>query len=83
MKVIIYFTIIILGTFMVTGNSNQSMWNTVSLISILTLVENIVDHGNNKLITSEYNSSNSKNNFNPNCTKEINIFDSNDIIATL
>ena len=57
-KVIIYFIIIILGTFMVTGNSNQSMWNTVNFISILTLIENIVDRGNNKLITNKYNLTN-------------------------
>ena len=59
---------------MVTGNSKQSMWNTVSSISIFTLVGNIVDHGNNKLIANKCNSSNSKNNFNSNCTKEINMF---------
>ena len=42
-NVIIYFAIVILGTFMVTINGNQSMYNTVSLIQILTLVDDIVD----------------------------------------
>ena len=62
-KVILYVTIVILGTFIVTVNSNQTMYNIVSLTQIFTLVNNMVDHGKNKLITMKYNLTNSNEKF--------------------
>ena len=65
---IIYVAIIILGTFIDAVDSNQSMCNIVSWAQILTLANNIVDHGNNKLITIKCNVINSNKIYN--CTKD-------------